>query len=493
MPPTPVHRRYAEMMARLGKMHVMFALLVWALAIGAAWGQWRVMALGALMVAITIPFNVVVNAVAAARMSAFAVEIVRAAVNLPLTLVYCHAAGWALPVWLWLPFMSLSIDPVDGRIAAVVIALFCLIMDGAALMDGVSPVVPIVFTALAIHGALIARARFSVERYMLRISDEQLVDLERALEVRKTAEARAAAMRAELVAVSRQAGMAEVASNVLHNVGNVLNSANVSSDLIAEKIRTSKLGSLARVAELLREQAGDLPRFFAEDERARHLPAFLSQLSSVLERERGQIAAELAALQKNVDHVKAIVAVQQSHAHAAGITEELHLAELIDDALSFSQVQLDDDGVTIARDYEDLPRMSVDRHKVLQILIHLLSNARDALAGATGDKTITLRLRSDAGGGALLEVSDSGSGITAENLPRIFNHGFTTKKDGHGFGLHASACAAMAMGGQLLARSDGPGRGATLTLHLASNVVQCVTTHMQAIPDFDGSLPRSMP
>jgi C4-dicarboxylate-specific signal transduction histidine kinase len=186
------------------------------------------------------------------------------------------------------------------------------------------------------------------------------------------------------------------------------------------------------------------------------------------------------------------VAVQQSHAHAAGISEDLHLAELVDDALSFSQVQLDDDGVAIERDYEDLPPMSVDRHKVLQILIQVLSNARDALAGATGDKTITLRLRSDAGGGALVEVSDSGSGIAAENLPRIFNHGFTTKKDGHGFGLHASACAAMAMGGQLLARSDGTGRGATLTLHLASNV-QCVTTHIQVIPDFDGSRPRSMP
>jgi two-component system NtrC family sensor kinase len=57
-------------------------------------------------------------------------------------------------------------------------------------------------------------------------------------------------------------------------------------------------------------------------------------------------------------------------------------------------------------------------------------------------------------------------GIAPENLTRIFSHGFTTRTDGHGFGLHSAALAAQQMGGRLTAQSDGPGRGATFTLEL---------------------------
>jgi signal transduction histidine kinase len=65
-----------------------------------------------------------------------------------------------------------------------------------------------------------------------------------------------------------------------------------------------------------------------------------------------------------------------------------------------------------------------------------------------------------------MTVSDNGVGIASENLTRIFNHGFTTRKDGHGFGLHSGALAAREMGGALWAQSDGPGKGATFTLEL---------------------------
>jgi signal transduction histidine kinase len=486
MSPRRIESRYAEMMARLSKSNLTFALLIWGLSIAVAWGEWRVMALGVLMVAIAAPVNVFINVIGVRRFGAFAGEILRTAVNLPLTVVYCHLVGWALPVWLWLPFMALAIDPVDQRNASVSVVVFCLGMDGAALLDGVSPAYAIVFTALAVHCALMSRGRVAVVHDLLRISDEQRLDLERALETRKAAEERAAAVRAELVEVSRQAGMAEVASTVLHNVGNVLNSANVSSDLIVENIRTSKVGSLARVAELLRDHAGDLPRYFAEDERARHLPAFLTQLSEVLERERADIGAEMTSLQKHVEHVKTIVAVQQSHAHAVGMTEELDIADLVEDALSLKRVELENQGVTVVRDFEELPALPVDRHKVLLILINLLNNARDAVRAGAADKNITLRLRRTSEGGARVEVCDSGSGISAENLTLIFNHGFTTKKDGHGFGLHGSACAAMAMGGQLVAHSDGEGRGATFSLRLIGTVAR-VTRQVPALIAFSPS------
>jgi signal transduction histidine kinase len=63
-------------------------------------------------------------------------------------------------------------------------------------------------------------------------------------------------------------------------------------------------------------------------------------------------------------------------------------------------------------------------------------------------------------------VRDNGVGILPENLTRIFGHGFTTKKDGHGFGLHSGALAAKQMNGALSVQSAGPGKGAAFTLEL---------------------------
>ena len=65
-----------------------------------------------------------------------------------------------------------------------------------------------------------------------------------------------------------------------------------------------------------------------------------------------------------------------------------------------------------------------------------------------------------------IEVEDNGCGIRDEDLQRIFHHGFTTKKNGHGFGLHVSANAATEMGAKLHVHSDGPGRGASFFLDI---------------------------
>jgi signal transduction histidine kinase len=295
---------------------------------------------------------------------------------------------------------------------------------------------------------------------------EQRDQLEQALETRRAAEERAAAMRGQLVEVSRKAGAAEVASNVLHNVGNVLNSANMSSNVLLDTLRAGQLGGLARLAELLRRHADDLPGFFADDPRARRIPEFVAKLGLSLEAERAQMAEEMAALQKHLDHVKVIVALQQSHATAGGLIEEVQLAELLEDALSLSRMAFEKSGVTVLRDYEVMPPMALDRHKILQIVVNLISNARDALEAASGERRVTVRLRREGDGSVAIQVSDTGSGIAADNLLRIFNHGFTTKKTGHGFGLHASACAAATLGGTLSAESDGEGCGACFTLRL---------------------------
>jgi signal transduction histidine kinase len=288
----------------------------------------------------------------------------------------------------------------------------------------------------------------------------------RSEEALRESELRVRETHKELLKASRSAGMAEIASNVLHNVGNVLNSVNVSIALATEKVRGIKVETLERLATMLHEQP-DLAQFVASDPRGKDVPDFLIRMAKRLGSDRAAVLEDLAALRQHIEHVNEIVSVQQSYTNACGVTEVLPLADLLEDALRLNAGSIERHGLDIIRDYSELPPVPVDRHKVLQILVNLIRNAKHALDdGAPAEKRLTLRLVMNGGSRARVSVSDNGVGIPAENLARIFEHGFTTRKEGHGFGLHSSANAAHEMGGTLTAQSDGSGSGATFTLEL---------------------------
>jgi signal transduction histidine kinase len=291
-------------------------------------------------------------------------------------------------------------------------------------------------------------------------------ELRAEIEERKRMEAQVTATHKELLIASRGAGMAEVASNVLHNVGNVLNSVNVSATLVVDSVKKSKAANLAKVVALMRENGRDLPAFIANDPRGKKLPDYLAQLSEHMLAEQGMTIKELALLRSNIEHIKEIVAMQQSYAKVSGVREVVNLVDLVEDSLQINAGSFQRHGVEVIREFEPVPPTSVEKHKILQILVNLVRNAKDACdeSGRT-DKRLTLRVAGD-NGSVKISVGDNGVGILPENLTRIFNHGFTTRKDGHGFGLHSGALAAKEMGGSLTVHSDGPGQGATFTLDL---------------------------
>jgi PAS domain S-box-containing protein len=269
----------------------------------------------------------------------------------------------------------------------------------------------------------------------------------------------------QLLVASRQAGMAEVATNVLHNVGNVLNSVNVSASMVAERIRKSKCVGLTRVADLLSQHTSELATFLAGAQ-GRHLPVYLQELASELLAERDAAVTELAAVRSNIEHIKEIVAMQQGYARRGGITDTLDVRVLVEDSLRMNEGAFSRHGVTIVRDFADVPLVQVDKHRVLQVLVNVIRNAKYACAEAAGGpKRVTVRTRTGSGT-VIISVLDTGVGIPKENLDRIFNHGFTTRPDGHGFGLHSAALAAKELGGSLQAESAGPGKGACFTLTL---------------------------
>ncbi|KLN56043.1 sensor histidine kinase [Variovorax paradoxus] len=273
--------------------------------------------------------------------------------------------------------------------------------------------------------------------------------------------------QADLVAAARSAGMAEIATNVLHNVGNVLNSVNVSAGLILSRVRASKVEGLARAVQLMNGHAEDLGTFLASDAKGRMLPGYLMQLTPLLVAEQRAVVDELVALGKSVDHIKEIIAAQQAHAGASSLVESIRVHELVEDALRMNAGGLARHQVVMESDLARIPELPLDRGRVLQVLMNLVRNARQAMEAAADDSA-KLMLNAEIVGDEMLRirVADTGVGIAPENLTRVFVHGFTTKKDGHGFGLHSAAIAAREMGGTLAVHSDGLGTGATFTLEL---------------------------
>jgi PAS domain S-box-containing protein len=294
----------------------------------------------------------------------------------------------------------------------------------------------------------------------------RLVGIDLDITDRVEAEERERKLQQQLRDASRQAGMAEIATNVLHNIGNVLNSVNISAGLVTDRVKKPRAAGLGKAVALLQQHAADLGAFVTTDERGKHLPAYLAQLTEHLMLDQRVALEELESLRKSIDHIKEIVAMQQSYSKLVGVPERLAIAALIDDALRMNIGAFTRHGVGVKCDFEEVPEIVVEKHKVLQILINLLRNAKYACeTSGRMDKQVVVRVANHAQG-VLISIADNGIGIKPEHMTRMFTHGFTTKKDGHGFGLHSGALAARDLGGALRVDSAGPGFGATFTLEL---------------------------
>ncbi|HTV95710.1 MAG TPA: PAS domain S-box protein [Steroidobacteraceae bacterium] len=270
----------------------------------------------------------------------------------------------------------------------------------------------------------------------------------------------------ELITASREAGMAEVATNVLHNVGNILNSVNISASLVAERLRQSKAASISRLASLLLEQGERAGQFLTDDPRGKRVPEYLAALGEQLMSDQRAALEELTLLRDNLEHIKDTVSMQQSYAKLCGVTETVQAVDLVEDSLRLNAGAFARHGVTLRREFGDVPALNVDKHKVLQILVNLVRNAKYACDDSgRPDKLITLRIEA-APRGVRISVIDNGIGIPPENMGKLFQHGFTTRASGHGFGLHSGALAAQELGGTLRAESGGAGLGAAFILEL---------------------------
>nr|WP_238536535.1 GAF domain-containing sensor histidine kinase [Stigmatella aurantiaca] len=303
---------------------------------------------------------------------------------------------------------------------------------------------------LALLGHIASQAAISIENARL------YADVERARELTQA--------HARLVDTARAVGMAEGASNVLHNVGNVLTSAVINLEMMHHAVGSSRFGRLKQATALILKHREGLAEFLAPGARGGNLPSYLAALAEELIGEQTRLVEDIDAMSRHIEHIRAIVQVQQTYARTSLMTEECDLAQLIDDALRIQMAALKRHGVVLRCEIAPVPMLKVDKHKVLQILINLISNAKHALDGVPeGKRNLCVRLVGE-GKRVRIQVVDDGMGIAPEVREKLFTHGFTTRPEGHGFGLHSSALAAQMLGGRLTLESQGTGKGAVATL-----------------------------
>jgi signal transduction histidine kinase len=269
-----------------------------------------------------------------------------------------------------------------------------------------------------------------------------------------------------LVESSRKAGMAEVAIGVLHNIGNALTGANVKVQNLHHSFQNeTPVGHLQDLLKLLKEQEPHLGEFLTKDDRGRKVLPFLEVISQELHDQHEDHKQSITLLRKDLSTVSQLIAKQQSHAKFTGTVENILLADCAEDVLALQSYEMDKYHVKVERIFQPSVTLSSDRHKVLQILTNLISNAIQAMHQNQGPRLLSIKVFRD-GDQVGISVTDNGIGITEEQMIHMFRYGYTTKKSGHGFGLHSCSIDAKILGGTLSCSSEGRGKGSTFTLML---------------------------
>lgn len=309
----------------------------------------------------------------------------------------------------------------------------------------------------------------------IMISATLLVQVTRAeMHRRMTAEKERDQMRHDLLLVSHKAGMAEIASGVLHNIGNALNSVSVSASVLSEKISAGRAAALGRVAEMMRRHEGDLHNFLTEDAKGREIPQYLTQLAEHMQSEQEKMLAEVNDLNRGLDNIKRDVESQQQNARTTHVSDIFEMAGLLDEVLRMNAPTLEKHEIKVVREYGRCKSVVGDPIRIQQIVMNLIGNARQALMAVERPRRLRLVLEQSGGdngeGLTRIIVADNGEGIDEASRSRLFMHGFTTRSDGHGFGLHWSALTAKQLGGELRASSEGRGKGAAFTLEIPTTM-----------------------
>ncbi len=289
---------------------------------------------------------------------------------------------------------------------------------------------------------------------------------------RKSIENKNAQLHKQLLIFAKQAGMAEVARSVIHNIGNVLNGATTSISILEDKIKNTSYKKFAELIPLMQEHQKSLSDYLTQDPKGKKIPEYIIALGNSMQQEYEKIVSEILNISQCIHHIKQIICTQESVSNSCSLKEKVNLSEILDISINFFNNNVSKHNININKDYQDNVYIFVEQSNLMQILVNLIKNSIDAVIINTEqiNKQINISINQLSKALVAIKVADNGIGISQENINKIFSFGFTTKPDGHGFGLHNCAIKAKEMGGNLYAKSEGEGKGAIFTLTLPLNV-----------------------
>ncbi len=281
---------------------------------------------------------------------------------------------------------------------------------------------------------------------------------------RKETERKLEIMRKDMMESAHRAGMADVATSTLHNVGNILNSIKTSSHLINESIQKSPVHNLVKANELLRKHEKDMKDFILNDALGQKLLDYYLVLEKDFSTQHEQIQQDAIRLNGMVDSIVEVISAQQAYAAGASMAELFNVEEIVEDSINVQKESLTQHNIQLNKNFQKVPAIKVQKSKLLHILTNLIINAIHALNyNDVSERKMDLSIAGDKNY-VFIRISDNGHGINKENSNKIFNYGFTTKKNGHGYGLHSCANYMIEMGGEINVKSEGQGKGATFEL-----------------------------
>jgi NO-binding membrane sensor protein with MHYT domain len=337
----------------------------------------------------------------------------------------------------------------------------------------------LLFSGFFILGTWLAFNSYKILMYSIQLKNEQLIAAQQLLEIKG---AQLEQVNHELIQAAHQVGIVQITSGILHNIGNVLNHVQTSAEMLKEHMTHTRLKGLRETANLLQEQAENKEQFFISDPRAQHFPLYFSLLADQWEHEKTFFDKEFNALLEQVLHIKNVIHTQQLMIQPGDFLEGIQWDSILDDALSLYTHTFKTHGIQVMRELHYSTSFLANKTKVLQIVVNLIQNAKDALLINPNIpfKKIIIRscLRTNR---LILEIEDSGIGIDPQIMNHIFDFGFTTKPQGHGLGLYVSLILAKEMGGQLTVSSRGISQGSTFKLELPYypvNEINSVEDHL---------------
>ena len=269
----------------------------------------------------------------------------------------------------------------------------------------------------------------------------------------------------QMLTLAHRAGMAEIASGVMHNIGNLMNSLNVSTEKILEILKFSKLSGLTQANRLFSSAMENHVSLFNGDAKINLLPKYYEKLAVSLENEQARLKEESTTVLEKVILIKEAIELQQDYARFRNFNEPVNVVSVIDEALRILEPSFLKHDIIVEKKIENVDlEITTSRTRLMNILLNLFKNAMESINQNYPETKLIEVALVDFVDYLQISVIDNGAGIASVDFRRLFNYGFTTKSGGHGFGLHFCANAIKEMNGTIEAFSDGIGKGAEFKL-----------------------------